>query len=179
MYSASPGAYRVRRLLLDASQRLPTTLILRLGTARLSLPLPRPEAVVLAASEATAVTSPSQLVEVFGLGVHWGRAVVVLPFASDSDGTVYERLARLQAVGRMGTLHFLSIQDELTALDPHGTQRAAYMQDLSSGQVFWITQRPEEQGARVLASGESPFLIRPVRRSIPCRSEYCDQQLID
>lgn len=162
MYSASAGAARVRTLLLDANQCLPPTLILGLGTAPLSLPLPRPEAVVLAASEVTVVTSPSQLIEVFGLGMHWGRVVVVLPFASDGDGAVYERLAGLHAVGRMGTLHFLSIQDELTALEPHGTQRAAFMQDLVSDQVFWITQRVDEQDVIALASGQSPYVMPAV-----------------
>jgi hypothetical protein len=161
VYSASAGAARVRTLLLDASQCLPPTLILRLGAAPLSLPLPTPEAVVLAASEVAVVTSPSQLVEVFGVGVHWGRVVVVLPFASDGNAAVYERLARLQALGRMGALHFLSIQDELTALEPHGTQRAAFMQDLSSGQVFWITQRVDEQEVTALASGQSPYVLAP------------------
>jgi hypothetical protein len=165
MYSASAGASRVRALLLDASQHLPPTLILRVGSAPPSLPLPRPEAVVLAASDVAIVSSPSQLAEVFGLGMHWGQVVVVLPFASDHNGAVYERLVGLEAVGRMGMLHFLSIQDELTALEPHGTQRAAFMQDLSSGQVFWITQRLDEQEVKALASGQSPFLMRPLRPS--------------
>ncbi|MGA2514802.1 MAG: hypothetical protein ABSG37_14500 [Candidatus Limnocylindrales bacterium] len=155
LYSASAGAARVRTLLLDATQCLPPTLILRLGTAPLSLPLSRPEAVVIAASEVDTVTTPSEVFAVFGLGMHWGQAVVVLPFANDGDGRVYERLAEFHAAGRMATLHFLSIQDELTALEPRGTQRAAFLEDQSTGEVHWIARRPEGQELTALASGHS------------------------
>ena len=65
------------------TQCLPPTLILRLGTAPLSLPLPRPEAVVVVASEVDTVTAPSEIFAVFGLGMRWGQVVVVLPFAND------------------------------------------------------------------------------------------------
>lgn len=161
LYSASAGAARVRTLLLDATQRLPPTLILRLGTAPLSMPLPRPEAVVVAASEVDTITTPSEISAVFGLGMHWGLAVVVLPFANDGGGWVYERLAEFHAAGRIATLHFLSIQDELTALEPRGTQRAAFLEDQATGEVHWIARRPEGQGLTDLASGHSQYLLAP------------------
>ena len=166
------GAARVRTLLLDPTQCLPPTLILRLGNAPLSLPLSRPEAVVLASSEATTVTASSQISAVFGLGMHWGQVVVVLPFANDEDGRAYERLAELDAEGRMTTLHFLSIQDELVALAPRGTQRAAFLEDQATGEVHWIARRPEGQGLTDLASGHSPYLLAPpigaqLRKELP------------
>jgi acid stress-induced BolA-like protein IbaG/YrbA len=164
LYTASPGAAVVRRLVLDATQALPRTVVFRRADfGPLSLPLPRPVPVILAISPLETVRLWSEVVGVLGIGMHWGSVVVALPFANDSEGAVYERLEETIHLGQARDIHAVSIHD-LAALQPRWSQWQARLQDLASGRIHEVAYRPSAHEVDDLAAGRSPYRYAPRTR---------------
>lgn len=159
LYTASAGAAIVRRLVLDVTRALPPTVVAHMeGSGPPSLPLPRPEPVVLVR------TVRSEVWGVLGLGMAWGPTIVALPFASDEAGAVYERLLETSLLGPAQEIHAVSVRAYLDAVQPKEITRSVRLTELATGHDYDVTRHLPAQEARDLADGRSPYVYSPPAR---------------
>jgi hypothetical protein len=156
LYTASPGAAVVRRLVLDARQPLPATVVGHVdGSLAPSLPLPRPEPVILVKTIGTEIWG------LLGVGMAWGSAIVALPFASDEAGLVYQRLQETSRLGPPQAISMVSIKSYLDAVQPKEITRSIRLTELSTGIDYDVTRHLPEQEAEDLVNGRSPYAYSP------------------
>jgi hypothetical protein len=158
-YSASAGAYVVRRMLLDGSVPIPTAAIVFFENPPVA-PLGKPEPVMVLQAEKDIKDLVKDVEEWLGIGVGWGnKLVAILPSAGDGEGLVYGRLEELHEAGkRIQYIPFRPIFEKL------GFQRMDQVMVVTDQDSDWrmaITDAIEIEDRERLARDEHPYRISP------------------
>jgi transcription elongation factor Elf1 len=166
-YCASAGAGIVRRLLLDGSLSIPPSIVVFFDDP-LSEPLGRPEPVLVVNAKGP-IRALSDVDEVIGIGVFWGRRMVgILPMAGDENGDVYARVSDLVGGGtrvRYAPLKQLVREAGLRRLD-----QELLITDRDRGVQLRVTAVMSPEDQKLLIRDKHPRRIDPrsgTRRHYP------------
>ena len=163
-YAASPGAMRVRQIILDAAQPLPTSVVYSRSGAGEVLPFPRPEpiCVVLARSDQK-ISRIADIESFLGLGMWWGNVVVVVPFANDLEGRTWERTAQAAVLGQTPRVREMNLRTLLGAFQPRGLRDQVVVEMGGTDERLEMSHRFSAEEVAAIAAGQSPFRIDPPR----------------
>jgi hypothetical protein len=163
-YAASPGAVRVRQIILDPTQALPTSLVYTRSGGGELLPLPRPEplSIILAKSDQP-IHEITDIESFLALGMWWGKLVVVLPFANDPEGRSWERLAHVAALGQTTRVREMNLRTAFRTVQPRGLTAEVVVEITETGERLEMTHRFSESEVAEIAAGRSPLRMAPPR----------------
>ena len=163
-YAASAGAELVRRLLLEPDVPLPTGAFFSHGSVALPLPIPKPILVI----RAERATSLDDLEEVIAIGVEWGAAVSVLPFANDEEGHGWRRIEQLLEFDSLRTVRRWPMREMLSIPLIEKGLRADMVIEKDGDRHVIAGGLPADDLA-ALAEGRSARIIDPQRSVRPVR----------
>jgi len=166
-YTASAGAYAVRRMLLDGSVPIPTAAVAFFEDP-LVPPLGKPEPMLVVHAEKD-VEVTSDIEEFLGIGVGWGKQLIgILPAASDAEGTIYARLEELAKAGKR--IQYFLLRRMLADLGFPRMDKVMVISDDASGWRMAITDDIPEEDRKQLARDDYPLRLSPTagpRRRYP------------
>lgn len=172
-YAASAGAALVRRAILDPEQPLPHPIIYSRGN--IDRPLPKPEPVLLiTAKDGRPPSGLSDVANFLGVGASWGATTVVMPFANDAAGRVWNALKALDESGELGWIGLWPLRKMLSIpLIEKGLDAPMVIENKATTERWAITESLSEDQVRKLVEGRSEHVIAPpagpLRRREPPR----------
>ena len=158
-YTASVGATRVRELILEPDRPLPDGVFFRFGPLKPPLPEPQPVLLVRASGP-----SREDVEEFLGLGVAWGAAISVLPFANDAAGRCWQRILELHAEDSMSSVRRIMLR----SFSSDGRFARSIERNVvisHRGRDHIVTDELAGDGLELLAAGMSSRRVDPRRGS--------------
>jgi len=157
-YLASAGAAIARNLVFEPLVPAPNGLWFE--RAGFGLPLASPEPVVLAriSGETTSLLDAEEIV---AIGTQRGSGVCVLPFANDTDGRSWERVAQLGERDRLATLRAFPLRRMTSQVLPGGLHADMRISDAERGIDVAITSALGKDDGDALCGGTHPFRKAP------------------
>jgi hypothetical protein len=158
----SAGAHAVRRFLVDPHSPMPWGAYFSHGPV--SVPLDEPRPVLIVRSDEEQFSSIRDIDEFIGLGVQWGPAVSVFPFANDDRGVAWRRLGDLVDHDGLRTVRRLDLQKLLAGQGGGGGLDAITIQR-DGVDVHIVTEEARPADVAALAEGRSPRVLDPRLRA--------------